>query len=208
VSLRDVILKARSGKQGKEFIRFSGDLLYTHKGISGPTALGISREVAEHLATGTANAFPYIEADLVPAAAFEDLRQDLREQATANARRPVGNLFSGFLPSRLLTALFETAGVDPDLRAGQLPAKQLTRLVSLLKEWPLGEPSAVPLERGEVVAGGVSLSEVDSQTMASKVVNGLYLCGEILDIAGPVGGYNLQAAWSTGYVAGSAAGGS
>lgn len=78
-------------------------------------------------------------------------------------------------------------------------------MINALKGWPLGGVRSVPLERGEVVAGGVSLDEVDPQTMASRVVPGLLLCGEILDIAGPVGGYNLQAAWSTGYVAGEAA---
>ncbi len=77
--------------------------------------------------------------------------------------------------------------------------------MTTLKGWPLGGVRSVPLERGEVVAGGVSLDEVNMQTMESKLFRGLYLCGEILDIAGPVGGYNLQAAWSTGYVAGESA---
>src|SRR5205814_8095831 len=79
------------------------------------------------------------------------------------------------------------------------------RLIETLKGWPLGAARAVPLERGEVTAGGVALDEVDPATMASKKAPGLYLCGEILDIAGPVGGYNLQAVFSTGYVAGEAA---
>ncbi len=74
-----------------------------------------------------------------------------------------------------------------------------------LKGWPLGAVRAVPLESGEVTAGGIVLDEVNSGTMASRKVPGLYLCGEILDIAGPVGGYNLQAAFSTGYLAGEAA---
>ena len=70
------------------------------------------------------------------------------------------------------------------------------------KAWPLGKVRAVPLERGEVVAGGVSLEEVDAHSMQSKLVKGIYFCGEVLDIAGAVGGYNLQAAFATGYVAG------
>ena len=81
----------------------------------------------------------------------------------------------------------------------------LNQLVGTIKGWNLGAVRAVPLERGEVVAGGVSLAEVDPQTMQSRLVAGLYLCGEVLDIAGPVGGYNLQAAWSTGFVAGESA---
>jgi len=86
-----------------------------------------------------------------------------------------------------------------------LTAKALNKLVSTLKAWPLGTVRHVPLERGEVVAGGIALDEVDSSTMRSKRIGGLFLCGEVLDIAGPVGGYNLQAAWSTGWVAGEAA---
>jgi predicted flavoprotein YhiN len=78
-------------------------------------------------------------------------------------------------------------------------------LVEAVKGWPLGAARAVPLERGEVTAGGIALDEVDPATMVSKKVSGLYLCGEILDIAGPVGGYNLQAAFSTGCVAGESA---
>ena len=79
------------------------------------------------------------------------------------------------------------------------------RLISRLKGWVLGTVRVVPLEKGEVVAGGVSLDEVDPRSMRSLKVGGLYICGELLDLAGPVGGYNLQAAFCTGYVAGESA---
>ncbi len=75
-------------------------------------------------------------------------------------------------------------------------------MAGLLKGWRIGEVGIINIDRGEVTAGGVNLDEVDPKTMRSRLVNGLYLCGEILDIAGPVGGYNLQAAFSTGYIAG------
>ncbi|MBK7258775.1 MAG: NAD(P)/FAD-dependent oxidoreductase [Ignavibacteriae bacterium] len=78
-------------------------------------------------------------------------------------------------------------------------------IVRRLKEWPLGRVAHVPIERGEVTAGGIALNEVDPRTMRSRIVKGLYPCGEVLDIAGPIGGYNLQAAFSTGYVAGETA---
>jgi predicted flavoprotein YhiN len=102
----------------------------------------------------------------------------------------------------------EGAGIDPVTPLHQLPRKNRNRLVEVLKRWELGRVRAVPLEKGEVTAGGVALNEVDPRTMASRKAPGLYLCGEILDIAGPIGGYNLQAAFSTGYAVGeSAAGG-
>jgi predicted flavoprotein YhiN len=111
-----------------------------------------------------------------------------------------------WLPNRLVPALLAQAGVDPATPLHQLARAARSRLIETLKGWPLGAARAVPLERGEVTAGGISLDEVDPGTMASRKVPGLYLCGEILDIAGPVGGYNLQAAFSTGFAAGDTAG--
>ena len=197
VALRDTTLRARAGNGGKEFAKWSGDLLFTHKGVSGPTALGVSREVAEREALPSA-----LEADLAPGHSWEELSADLRRQALENPRKTVATLAAPFVPARLLEPLLASAGIPGETRGAYLKAKSLNKLVSTLKGWPLGAVRHVPLERGEVVAGGVALSEVDPQTMQSKLIVGLYLCGEILDIAGPVGGYNLQAAWSTGFVAG------
>lgn len=203
VALRDVTLRARASAQGKEFVRWTGDLLFTHKGVSGPTALGVSREVAERLEAQGGPA-AVLEADLAPTAAFEELQARLRQEIK-NPRKTAASLVAPFVPASLLGPLLTSAGVDGTLRGAHLPAKALNKLVSTLKGWPLGPVRHVPLERGEVVAGGVALDEVDPQTMLSRRVPGLYLCGEILDIAGPVGGYNLQAAWSTGWVAGESA---
>ena len=199
VALRDTVLRARPGGGGKEFMRWQGDLLFTHKGLSGPTALGVSREVAER---ETASA---VEADLAPSLTWEELQADLRKQAKDNPRKTVGALAAPFVPARLLEPLLAAADVSAETRGAYLTAKALNKLVSTLKAWPLGTVRHVPLERGEVVAGGIALDEVDSSTMRSKRIGGLFLCGEVLDIAGPVGGYNLQAAWSTGWVAGEAA---
>ena len=113
--------------------------------------------------------------------------------------------FAVVAPTSSSAALLAAADVPAETRGAYLTAKALNRLVSTLKAWPLGTVRHVPLERGEVVAGGVALDEVEAATMRSRRINGLFLCGEVLDIAGPVGGYNLQAAWSTGWVAGEAA---
>ncbi|MGI4791898.1 MAG: NAD(P)/FAD-dependent oxidoreductase [Janthinobacterium lividum] len=200
VALRDTVLRARSGPGGKEFAHWPGDLLFTHKGVSGPTALGVSREVAEREPAPTA-----LEADLAPGQTWEELQADLRRQTLDNPRKTVASMAAPFVPSRLLEPLLSAAGIPSDTRGAYLKAKSLNKLVTTLKGWPLGMVRHVPLERGEVVAGGVALGEVDPQTMRSKLIGGLLLCGEVLDIAGPVGGYNLQAAWSTGWVAGESA---
>ncbi len=199
VSLRDCILKAR--QNGKEIARWRGDMLFTHHGISGPTALGISREVAERAGQGAIT----IEVDLLPDRTFEQVTEAVKKWALENPRKLWTSLIEEFVPTRLAIPFLESAQVSLEATGQGLDKKGKNRIVASLKGWPLGRVRDVPIEKGEVVAGGVSLDEVDSQTMASLKAMGLYLCGEVLDIAGPVGGYNLQAAFATGYVAGESA---
>ena len=199
VALRDCVLRAR--QNGKELGRWRGDLLYTHQGISGPTALGVSRAAAAALEHGPVT----LDVDLLPERKQEELSATLAEAHGAAGRRTVRTLVTPLLPERLVPELLERAGVDGSTMANQLPKKGRNRLVEFLKQWQLGAVRAIPLEKGEVVAGGVSLDEVDPSTMESRRIPGLFLCGEVLDLAGPVGGYNLQAAFATGYVAGECA---
>ncbi len=199
VSIRDCILKARC--QGKEIARWAGDLLFTHHGVSGPCALGISREVAEHLPNQSIS----LEVDICPHESFEALTAKVHDWALRQPKKPATSLLDSFLPSRLSEALAASVDISPLTPGSQLSAKMKNRLVAALKGWSLGEVRQVPLSKGEVVAGGLSLDEVDPHTMRSNLIANLYLCGEVLDVAGPVGGYNLQAAFSTGYVAGESA---
>lgn len=200
VALRDCLLKARLGK---EIARWRGDLLFTHHGISGPVALGVSRVVAERFGDGEIR----LEVDLRPDVAFEAVGEQAKTWCHANPRKRVSGFVEDWVPARLVEPLLASAGIEAETVAGNLPQKSRNRLVACLKGWDLGVVRHVPLEKGEVVAGGVALDEVDPQTMRSRCCDGLYLCGEILDIAGPVGGYNLQAAFATGYVAGETAAG-
>ena len=199
VALRDCVLRARLN--GKELVRWRNDLLFTHHGISGPTALAVSRAAAHGMDRGPVT----LDVDLLPDVKQEELSAQLAEAHGAAGRRTIRTLVQPFLPERLIPELLERAEVDPATPANQLPKKNRNRLVETLKRWELGPIRAIPLEKGEVVAGGVSLDEVDPNTMQSRRIAGLYLCGEVLDLAGPVGGYNLQAAFSTGYVAGESA---
>lgn len=206
VALRDCVLRARSinadGSPGKERMKWRGDMLWTHKGVSGPVALGVSREIAESIPAESV-----VEADFLPDEPFEKVSERLLSHTKAHPRRAVSDFVDGIesVPSRFVRVLMDDAQVDSSTKGAYLQAKDRNRLATTLKGWRLGRVRHVPLERGEVVAGGVALDDVDPQTMRSRKVSGLYLCGEILDIAGPVGGYNLQAAWSTGYVAGETA---
>lgn len=199
IALRDIILKARRGT--KEVARWRNDLLFTHRGISGPTALGISRVVTECMEEGEVS----LEVDLKPDVTFEELAGEIKAWCVDNSRKRMGSYIEEVVPKNLVEDLLVAAKIDPTISGASLGQKDRNRLVEVLKGWKLGPVRVVPLEKGECVAGGISLDEVDPQTMKSKLVEGLFLCGEVLDIAGPVGGYNLQAAFATGFVAGESA---
>jgi len=198
IALRDVILKARAGK---EIARWRDDLLFTHRGVSGPTTLGVSREVSEAMLEGRVN----LEVDLAPDETFESLTQEIIAWSRDNPRKRIASYLEARVPKNLIADLQASASISEEVIASNLPQKSRNRLVEILKAWPIGEVKEVVLDKGEVVAGGVALDEVDPHTMASRKTDGLYLCGEVLDIAGPVGGYNLQAAFATGFVAGESA---
>ncbi|MCH7905603.1 MAG: aminoacetone oxidase family FAD-binding enzyme [Armatimonadetes bacterium] len=199
VALRDCELKARQGD--KVFVRWRGDLLFTHIGVSGPCTLGISREVTEALERGEVS----LEVDLLPDTSFESLNADLQEYARAHPKRRVSTYLESVMPNRLADEMFLSAGLSVESEIGQLKRAERNRLVACLKGWKLGTVFEVVLDKGEIVAGGISLDEVDPHSMRSLKCPGLFVCGEALDIAGPIGGYNLQAAFSTGYVAGESA---
>lgn len=198
ISLRSGRLRAKS--EGKEIASRDGDVLITHEGISGPAALEISRPVSVALEQSPVT----VEYDFFPEKDFSLLDDEL----TRRVRQQQGiveRILEYWLPNRLVGTFLRSAGVEPATRGYALTREDRRSIVSMLKGWTMGTVSHVPLERGEVTAGGIALDEVDPRTMRSRKVRGLFLCGEVLDIAGPVGGYNLQAAFSTGFVAGEAA---
>jgi hypothetical protein len=199
VALRNIVLKAR--QNNKEISKWTGDLLFTHQGVSGPTVLGVSRVVAERIHEGEVT----LEVDLVQDKAQDQVSEDLLRHVTENPRKLVASYVDPLVPNRLVGSILQAAGVAPDTPGARLDRRSRNRLSEVLKRWQLGKVRTVPLEKGEVVAGGITLDEVDPHTMKSRKVEGLYLCGEVLDIAGPVGGYNLQAAFATGFVAGETA---
>ncbi len=199
VAIRDCLLKAR--QTGKEIARWRGDVLFTHRGVSGPTVLGISRDVAERAMLGPIS----LEVDILPDSSFEQTTERLVEYSTLHPRRSIGTFIAELMPEALVRSALDSISLDPVRSLASLSRKERSRIVELIKGWTLGDVRSVPLEKGECVAGGVALDEVDQKSMRSTIVRGLYLCGEALDIAGPVGGYNLQAAFSTGYVAGDTA---
>jgi predicted Rossmann fold flavoprotein len=159
---------------------------------------GISRDVAEATEDGEVT----LEIDFLPNVPNDRLATDYMGWLVRNPRRTVRSSFEQWVPNRLCDEILDGSSAALDLSCAKLEKKARNRILELLKSYPIGIVKGVPLEKGEVVAGGVALDEVDPKTMRSKMTNGLYLCGEVLDVAGPVGGYNLQAAFATGYMAG------
>ncbi len=184
----------------KKIAEAFGDLLFTHHGISGPATLKISRQAALALESGPV----WLELDLVPSLSIDSLADRLNQVGQKHPSQTVIQWLQTLAPHRLGDQIALNL---PNARqtASTLGRKSRIKLAEIVKGWPLGEVRSVPLEKGEVTAGGISLEEVDPKTMRSHLIKGLYLAGEVLDVAGPVGGYNLQAAFATGYRAGETA---
>ncbi len=195
ISLRNVELIAESPTSVSTR---RGDVLMTHLGISGPACLSISRDVAETLTTARVSLF----VDFFPDESAEGLERQFISFQTERSGQFVRTFFEERLPNAIVPPLLAQAEVPFEQKWNNLPKPMRRKLTSISKKYFLGTVKEVPIERGEVSAGGVSLREVNPKTMQSRLVANLFFAGEVLDVAGEVGGFNLQAAYSTGWVAG------
>jgi predicted Rossmann fold flavoprotein len=178
-----------------------GSLLFAHFGLSGPVALDVSRVVSGHEKPTTL----VLELDLLPSVREDALEEHLRAEAAAAGKKVLAGLLPPEIPKRLAETLVVQAGMAADRKAAALSRAERGRLVGCVKRLRLPVAGTLGFEKAEVTAGGVHLDEVDSRTMRSRKVEGLFLAGEVLDLDGPIGGYNFQAAFSTGWLAGTRA---
>jgi hypothetical protein len=196
VTLPDVVLSIVDG--GRTLASRRSSLLFAHFGLSGPAALDVSRVVSGHPRAATLVA----SIDLLPDSNEEQLGAWLREQAEQSGKKQLAAILAQQLPRRLAEIVLSLANVDADRKAAELSKRQRNWLVVAIKRLAIPLTGTLGFKKAEVTAGGVALDEVDSRTMQSKLIPGLFLAGEILDLDGPIGGYNFQAAWSTGWLAG------
>ena len=175
-----------------------GSLLFTHFGLSGPVVLDISRTVTGHPEPTACD----VVVDFVPDIRAEQLEEGIREQCAAAGKKQIGGILQKWIPHRLAEELFQQAGVSTETRAAEMSKAARAQLVRWIKEARIPASGSRGYAKAEVTAGGVDLAEVDSRTMQSKLVPGLFFAGEILDLDGPIGGYNFQAAFATGMLAG------
>jgi len=175
-----------------------GEMLFTHFGLGGPIILLMSLAVVDALEAGPVS----ILIDLKPALSREQLRKRLQNDMEKHGKRKLAGLLKAYLPSKMIEPLIDLAGIDREKPAHQINAAEREKFVELLKALRFNVKAPLPLEKAMVTAGGVSLEEIDQRTMASKRIRGLFFCGEVMDIDADTGGYNLQAAFSTGHLAG------
>jgi predicted Rossmann fold flavoprotein len=190
--------RKRGGLPPGVLIERRGSLLFTHFGLSGPAVLDVSRAVTASKSPSTL----LLLTDFLPDSAAADIEVRLRNASATDGKRLVAGVVAERLPRRLVDALLTHAGVPLDRRAAELSKAERNRLADQLKRCEIRVTGSRGFEKAEVTAGGVELEEVDSRTMESKLVPNLFLAGEILDLDGFIGGYNFQAAFSTGWLAG------
>ena len=191
-------------RSGDEVLRSeAGEFLFTDSGISGPPVLQLSRSAAIALQQGKAAG---IVLDLFPDSSLDELDADLEIRFRRQAHKSLSDGLVGLLNKRLIPVILSAAGIDCHALPGStLSAEARMRLARLLKSWFLPVSGTMPWPEAQVSAGGIALDEVDPATLESRIVPGLYFCGEVLDVDGDCGGFNLQWAWSSGYVAGHSA---
>jgi len=195
-----VSLPARVSIHGKGASKagVAGDLLFTHRGISGPAVLDLSGDVAQRLERDKEVA---VTVDLTGKTVPQWLEEFTRSQSE-DGTKALSTVLGRFIPQRLTTVICQEAAVDPQTHCAHLTGDARHRLATLLSAMPMTVIATEGWDKAMVTRGGVSLKQVDPRTMASRIVPGLYFAGEVLDLDGPSGGFNLQIAFSTGYVAG------
>lgn len=204
LSLRDISLSVLQPDSFKHVKTHRGDMVFTHFGFSGPVALRCSQYVVKTRLAFGKKQVP-IDLDCFPDVDLEDLFQSILEMLEAEPRKAVKNALTGFLPERLLLESLKRAGIDPDMPFA-VQANELFRTwTEQIKAFRFMATGTLSIEEAFVTGGGVSLKEIVPKEMASKITEGLYFAGEILDLHGYTGGYNITVAFSTGYSAGQSA---
>jgi predicted Rossmann fold flavoprotein len=199
LSLKNISLKLfQNGKKQDE--RF-GEMLFTHFGVSGPIVMDLSKNIGTLLKRGPVK----LILDLKPALDFKKLDKRIQRDLEKFKGRMFKNSLKGLLPLSMIPVIIRLSGIESEKQVDYLSREERIKLVHLLKELELSPTELLGFKWSVVTSGGIALKEVDSNTMCSKKIKNLYFAGEILDLDGPSGGYNLQECWSSGYLAGESA---
>jgi len=182
----------------KKYFSIRGELLFTHFGVSGPAVLNISGAIARLVKSGAV----FIHLDFFPEIAADELQKKILKSFSDNPNKTAKNCLAYFLPLSLAMATCRAAEIDAEITANDINKKERRRIVEVMKNFKLEVGEIFPIESGMITGGGVNVAEIDHKTMRSKIVGNLFFAGEIINIHGPTGGFNLSQCWSTGRLAG------
>ena len=200
LSLRNIEIRITDGK--KKLYQEFGEMLFTHYGVTGPVILSASSVVGKKLKDTELT----LHIDLKPALTEEQLDKRVLREFETNHNRQFKNAVDGLFPSKLRPVIVELSGIPEEKKVHEITKEERLRFVRLIKDFTMTLTGLRGYNEAIITKGGVSVKEIDPGTMESKLVKGLYFAGEVLDLDAVTGGYNLQIAWSTGYLAGMNAG--
>ena len=204
LSLKNVNVKFMDTEKNKVIYEDFGEMLFTHFGLSGPTILSGSahllryKNLEELLKSGKIK----IIIDIKPALSIEKLDERILRDFSTEKNKMFKNSLDALLPKKMIDTIIELSNINPNKKVNEITKKERENLVNLLKKFEITIKGFRPIEEAIVTAGGVTIKEINPKTMESKIINGLYFAGEIIDVDAYTGGFNLQIAYSTGYTAG------
>ncbi|MDD5432235.1 MAG: NAD(P)/FAD-dependent oxidoreductase [Candidatus Omnitrophica bacterium] len=200
LTLKNIVLKFNSGS--KRLTSEIGELLFTHFGVSGPLVISLSGKISDWIADGGS---VFLDIDLKPA--LTEMQLDLRilREIKLSPSKSIKNMLKELLPLRLIDVFMELLKIDANKKSNQITQKERLTIVRFLKNFRLEIKQTLPIEHAMVTKGGVSLKNINPRTMESRLIKDLYFAGEMIDVDADTGGFNLQAAFSTGYLAGESA---
>ncbi len=199
LSLRNVRMSVTRGK--KKLYEDFGEMLFTHFGVSGPMILSASASIKQSLIKQPLDMY----IDLKPALTQEALDKRLLREFEEAKNKQFKNSINKLLPAKMIPVIIELSGIDPDKKVNEISKEERNRLLMLFKKLPVTLNGPRGYNEAIITKGGIKVKEINPSTMESKLVNGLYFAGEVLDLDAYTGGFNLQIAWSTGYLAGTSA---
>ncbi len=197
LSLKNVTLSVYEGEKSKPIFSELGEMLFTHFGISGPLVLSASA----HIRNMGKKSYTAV-VDLKPALTTEQLDRRIQRDFSEEQNKDFSNSLDKLLPKSIIPTVVSLSCIEPDKKVNQISREERSRLCRTVKNFTMHITSFRPIEEAVITAGGVSVKEINPSTMESKVINGLFFAGEVIDVDASTGGFNLQIAFATGYLAG------
>lgn len=196
LSLKNIKISIRKGK--KVVFEDFGELLFTHFGVSGPLILTASSLIGKELKKQELT----MQIDLKPALNVEQLDKRILRDFKEYSNKQFKNSIHGLLPAKMIPVFLSLSGIDIEKKVNEITKEERKKMIELLKAFPVTLTGTRDFHEAIITNGGISVKEINPSTMESKLVSGLYFAGEVLDLDAKTGGFNLQIAWSTGYLAG------